>query len=139
MTTPDPTLAYVAAPTRPKLSVLAVVSFALGAFFMLGLALFRIANPIIANLQTNLHSTVIVLGICGLLTVLPVLVVVVLGHLAIAATAPGKQRRGRGFAGAGISLGYALLLTYLVTLIAAAIATVGPHSTDFVSNFFYWV
>jgi hypothetical protein len=114
------------------------MSFALGVFFMLGLAAFRLANPIVSLNVGPATGIIDALGAFGLFTIVLVAIVVVLGHVGLAATR-GGARRGRSLAVAGTTLGYALVLVYVTTVISAAIASSYPDSGTFLQNVFYWV
>jgi heme/copper-type cytochrome/quinol oxidase subunit 3 len=120
------------------MSIPAVASFALGIVFMLGLGLFRVANPIVTQNVGRSTGVIDALGAFGLFTIVLVAIVVVLGHLGLAATRSGG-RRGRAIAAAGTTLGYVLVFVYVTTFISAAIATSFPDNGTFVQNFFYWV
>jgi hypothetical protein len=130
--------AYTAAGARPGLSSAALASFILAAFFFLGLLLFRIID-VIFNFDGAVNdATITVFGYLGLATIVLVIVVVVLGHVGMAATRVGRKR-GRALAGGGLTLGYAMVAFYLVTLALAAIASSQPHSGTFIQNMLYWV
>ena len=116
----------------------AIASFALGIFFMLGLGLFRVANPIVTFSVDRSNGVIDVLGAFGLFTIVLVAIVVALGHVGLAATHTGA-RRGQGIAVAGMTLGYALVLIYVTTLVSAAIASSFNGNGTFVQNVFYWV
>jgi len=120
------------------ISIAAVASFALGIFFMLGLGLFRVANPIVTMKVNRASGVIDALGAFGLFTIVLVAIVVVLGHVGLASTRSGA-RRGRAVAAAGTTLGYVLVFVYLTTIISAAIATSFPDNGTFVQNVFYWV
>ncbi len=105
---------------------------------MVGLGLFRVANPLVTMKVDRGSGVIDALGWFGLFTIVLVAIVVVLGHVGLAATRSGG-RRGRTFAAAGTTLGYVLVFVYVTTFISAAIATSFPDNGTFVQNFFYWV
>jgi hypothetical protein len=149
MTTPPPTAVppttisaepYVPgeSPSSQHRSVAAIASFALGIFFMLGLGIFRVANPIVTVTVDRSTGVIDALGAFGLFTIVLVAIVVVLGHIGLSATRTGA-RRGRGIAAAGTTLGYVLVFVYVTTLISAAIFSSFDGNGTFLQNVFYWV
>ena len=122
---PNPYAAAPAAASPAGRSTLAMVSLVIGALSLLALLIVKViaATPLIPSDQPG----AVVIGMLGLLAILPIGLAVVLGHVAAARA----RRLGAGalIAGAALALGYAQLVLYFGRLITAAVA-VSTYPTD---------
>jgi hypothetical protein len=108
------------AATPAPLSIAAIVSLA-GAivllFFHMSVRLYVVLS---ASWNTNFDWGFIV-GLLGLLSILPIVSGIVFGHLGVIATR-GGAKRGRVAAIAGVSVGYVLFVLYCNRLIVVLLA-----------------
>lgn len=80
----------------------------------------------------------VLFGVLGLLSFLPIVAVIVAGHVGFLATRAGRKR-GRTLATIGLTLGYVLLVLYFNRLLVVII--VAWQSGDWgnlVTSFFWW-
>jgi len=123
---------------KPRLSGLALASLIIGAFELTSLLIVRIVASIASQAEDVAPALALTFGIFGLVSLLPTLAAIVLGHVAIVQTMRGR-RRGLARAALGTGLGYVNLLFWgnrvLIAIIAAA--QVGDVS-QFVPNNFWW-
>ncbi len=123
---------------KPPLSGLALASLIIGAVELFLLLIVRIVASIASQANDGAPTLSLTLGILGLVSVLPTIAAIVLGHIAIVQTVRGR-RRGLALASLGTGLGYVNLLFWgnrvLIAIIAAA--QVGDVS-QFVPNNFWW-
>ena len=134
---PQPISAADVSP-RNALALSGVVSL-FGALILVFLHMtVRLYSAISSNWNTNFDWYALVGGL-GLLSVVPILSGVLLGHVGVLATRPGKKR-GRGMAAAGLALGYVLFVLYLnrVLIIIVTISTQGLQWTEFPRYFLWW-
>lgn len=80
-----------------------------------------------------------VLGVIGLLSIVPIVLNTALGHVGMAATKAGRKS-GRALAVAGLTLGYVLLVLYGNRLIVVLVAMASQQTgwDQFVPNFYWW-
>jgi hypothetical protein len=137
--TPNPyPAAPVAAPAAGGSST-GMISLAIGALSLLALVIVKIiaATPLVPSDQ----PAALVIGILGLLAIVPIGLAIVLGHVALARA----KRSGVGalIAGAALALGYAQLVLYIGRLLTAAVAaSTFPSDSggfvDFIVNLYLW-
>ena len=141
--TPQPYSEGVAAPfvapQRTPRSMLSVVAIIVAALTFLALVISKVLSAVTLDLDDTVY---VVLGVLGLATILPILIVVVLGHMALAATSGGRKS-GRASAGAALAIGYVLLVLFVVRLInVATYLSTNSISVDdqfgFFRQIFYW-
>jgi hypothetical protein len=123
---------------RPALSGLALASFIIGAAELFLLLVVRIVASVASQAKDGAPTLALTLGIFGLVSLLPTVAAIVLGHIAVVQTVRGR-RRGVGVAFLGLGLGYINLLFWgnrvLVAIIAA---TYAGGVAQFVPNVFWW-
>ena len=134
--TPQPP--YVAVPRTPR-SVSSVVAIVLAVVTFVALVISKILSAMSLELDDTGY---VVLGFLGLATIVPIIVVIVFGHVGRAATRTGLKL-GLGTATAALAMGYVLLVLYLVRLINVATYTSinsvsGDDFFGFVRQIFYW-
>jgi len=122
-----------------KRSVASLLALILAVGGLLSLAITKV---VVAFYSVNDDSVVLVLGSLGLATIVPIVIVVVVGHLALGVTTK-KGLRGRATAGVALGIGYSLLLFWIVRLInSATVVLSGDYGSDalvtLVRNIFYW-
>ena len=123
---------------RPGLSIIAILSLAGGAVLLAMHMTVRLFGAFTWDTDRGGFDPGVVFGVAGLLSFLPIVVVIVLGHLAVLATRPG-QKRGRTLAIIGLTLGYVLFVLYLNRLIVVLlVATQSGDWGSLVANFFWW-
>ena len=108
--------------SAPKggVSIAAIISL-LGAIVLLVLHM-SVRLLVVVSAQWNTDfDWAFVLGLLGLLSVVPILSGIVFGHVGVFATKDGKKR-GRVAAVAGVSIGYVLLVLYVNRLIVVLLA-----------------
>jgi hypothetical protein len=145
--TPAPTPAYAAPQqvvARRPAPVMAILALALGALLVVLYLIVKLVGAVLTNDDTAfdtgspIYDLTTVLGILGILAILPAAVVVVLGHIGVRRRADGTYS-GRLVAAAALAVGYLLVLMWgnrlLVTFLVASSA--GDFST-FVTNNFWW-
>ena len=80
----------------------------------------------------------VLFGVLGLLSFVPIVGVLVAGHVGFLATRPGRKR-GRTLATVGLTLGYVLFVLYFNRLIVVLLVASQSSEWDrLVSNFFWW-
>ena len=146
---PHATAPYVASPQTPQtaavggkapLSLAAVISLVGGLLLLVIHLGVRTAGPMFVTLDgsTPFETPIFVLGVLGLASIVPILSGIVLGHIGVGATKPGGKR-GRGIAGAGLGINYALLGLYFNRLLLVSITAMQQDAwAFFVNNFFWW-
>jgi hypothetical protein len=132
--------AIVPPPPRRPSSALAIISLVLAALLTLLYLIVKLIavslNPDFGSDTTNAASSV--LGVFGLLALLPALAVVVMGHLALRRR-PDGATPGRALAGAALGLGYFHVLMWgNRVLLALVIATQAGDFSTFVADVFWW-
>jgi len=123
---------------RPGLSIAAIVSLAGGAVLLALHMTVRLFGAFSWDIEGGGFDPGLIFGVLGLLSFVPIVVVIVLGHLAFVATRPGRKG-GRTLAVVGLTLGYVLFVLYLNRLIVVLL--VASQSGDWgglVTNFFWW-
>ncbi|WP_382305723.1 hypothetical protein [Herbiconiux sp. UC225_62] len=119
-----------------KRPVTGIISLVLGAVVFGGTLIAKLAAAAVTDTPEGVISS---LGVAAFFSLLLIVPAVVLGHLAVAATAKGA-RVGRGMAVGALVLAYVDLVLFLVRLLAAAIATaVLGDPSAFFYNVFFWV
>ncbi|MEO5920728.1 MAG: DUF4190 domain-containing protein [Pseudolysinimonas sp.] len=146
-TTPAPAAPGPAAPepyagtpaTRTPMSVLAVVAFALVVLqSVLYFTTKTIGAAITGSDPVDTEGFAAVMGVLGILSLLPPAAAVVLGHIAIRQTRDGK-RRGRILAVAAVALGYLHIAMWANRIVVAIIASIAFDDTaQIVPNIFWW-
>lgn len=151
MTTPDasaptesaPATPVAAAPAAPRRASAApaMIAFALA---LLLTVLYLIVKVLATSLNYQeltdpLQAVVTTFGVLGLISLFPILLVIVLGHIgARAAGNPG--RRGRILAGFALGIGYLQLLMWGNRLLVATIAAASLEDPQqFIPGIFWWV
>lgn len=132
--------AIVPPPPRRPFSALATIALVLAALLTLLYLIVKLVavsiNPDFGSDTSNAVSSV--LGVFGLLAILPALAVVVMGHLALRRRRDGETP-GRVLAGAALGLGYFHVLMWgNRVLLALVIATQSGDFSTFVSDVFWW-
>ena len=124
--------------TRTPASVFAIVAFAI---VVLQSVLYFTTKTIAAAITAGDSDTegfATVMGVLGILSLLPPVAAVVLGHLAIRQTRDGK-RRGRVLAVAAVALGYLHIAMWANRILVAIIASIAFNdTTQIVPNIFWW-
>jgi uncharacterized membrane protein YhaH (DUF805 family) len=131
---------YAGSPAaRVPVSMLAVVAFALVVVqTVLYFTTKTIGAAITASDSDGIQGFTMVMGVLGILSLLPPAAAVVLGHLAIRRTRDG-QRRGRVLAIAAVALGYLHVAMWANRILVAVIASVVLEDTaQIVPNIFWW-
>jgi hypothetical protein len=127
------------APAKAPVSVLAIISFALAVFTSVGYMTAKTLVPIFdgPSFERQVNAIAAVFGVLGIVSVVPIAISILLGHLGIHGGA-GK-RRGRALGIAGLSIGYLLLALYFNRIIVSVIAVISyPHGANFLENNFFW-
>lgn len=136
-TTPAPSEPQTSA-TRTPASVFAIVAFAI---VVLQSVLYFTTKTIAAAITAGDSDTegfATVMGVLGILSLLPPVAAVVLGHLAIRQTRDGS-RRGRVLAVAAVALGYLHIAMWANRILVAIIASIAFNdTTQIVPNIFWW-
>ena len=83
-------------------------------------------------LLDQVFDAISVLGMVAVAGIVPIAVVVICGHLALARS----RGRGRARAGAALAIGYVLLAHWLVRVVAAGLT--GSDDIGFFEQFFWW-
>ncbi len=123
---------------RPGVSILAIASLVVGAIIAFLHLTVRLLDAALGSDPTVYRGPFpVVMGILGLLSLIPIAAGIVLGHLALVRTRNGA-RRGRPIAWIGTVIGYALLVLYFNRIIVTIIATVVLKDGKFVQDFFWW-
>lgn len=131
-----------AAPAAPRRAsaVPSVIAFGLGLLLTVLYLVVKLLSVSLnfQELNDGLQVVVTTLGVLGLVSLLPILLVVALGHVgARAAGNPG--RRGRILAGFALGLGYFHLLMWGNRLLVAAIAAASLEDPQqFIPGIFWW-
>jgi hypothetical protein len=140
-TTPAPESVPPASPrpARTPLSVFAVVAFAI---VVLQSVLYFTTKTIGAAMTgsdpADTQGFATVMGVLGILSLLPPVAAVVLGHMAIRQTRNG-QRRGRVLAIAAVAIGYLHIAMWANRILVAIIASTALNDTaQIVPNIFWW-
>ena len=122
-----------------RLSISAISSLAVGAVVLALHLTVRLFSGFAWNGMNNGgFDPGVILGVLGLLSILPILGAIALGHVGFLATRPGGKR-GRTRAVIGLTLGYVLFVLYLNRLGVDLIwATQTGQWGDLVTNFFWW-
>ena len=125
-------------PAPSGLSIAAVLSFVGGAILLALHMTVRLFGAFNWETDSEGADPGLIFGVLGLLSFVPILLEIVLGHLGFIATRPGRKR-GRTLAVAGLTMGYVLFVLYLNRLIVVLIVAVQSGEWDrFVPNFFWW-
>jgi hypothetical protein len=136
-TTPAPSEPGPAA-SRTSSSVFAIVAFAI---VVLQSVLYFTTKTIAASITASDADTqgfATIMGVLGILSLLPPVAAVVLGHLAIRQTRDGN-RRGRVLAVAAVALGYLHIAMWANRILVAIIASIAFNDTaQIVPNIFWW-
>jgi hypothetical protein len=136
-TTPAPSEPGPAA-TRTPASVFAIVAFAI---VVLQSVLYFTTKTIAASItasETDTQGFATIMGVLGILSLLPPVAAVVLGHIAIRQTRDGN-RRGRVLAIAAVALGYLHIAMWANRILVAIIASIAFNDTaQIVPNIFWW-
>jgi hypothetical protein len=136
---PEPPLALTPPGSRPRVSVLSVVGFILGVLMMIDLLAVKTLVPIFDS-RSFVHQIVVianVFGVLNLLSLIPIGLGIVFGHVGVAETAKG--RRGRALAVASLVLGYVLVALYVNRVLVSLIAlSAFPGGGTFLQNNFFW-
>ena len=118
--------------------MIAILSLAGGAVLLALHMTVRLFGAFSWDAGDNGFDPGVVFGVLGLLSFLPIVVVIVLGHVAFLGTRPGRKR-GRTLAVIGLTLGYVLFVLYLNRLIVVLlVATQSGDWGSLVANFFWW-
>jgi DMSO/TMAO reductase YedYZ heme-binding membrane subunit len=140
-TTPAPESAPPAStlPPRTPLSVLAIVAFAIVVVQSILYFTTKTIGAAITNADgADTERFATVMGVLGILSLLPPVAAVVLGHMAIRQTRNG-QRRGRILAIAAVALGYLHIAMWANRILVAIIASTALNDTaQIVPNIFWW-
>ncbi|MBN9607585.1 MAG: hypothetical protein J0G30_13345 [Actinomycetales bacterium] len=90
------------------------------------------------NYVDDFDAPALVLGVLGLVAVLPVVAVIVLGHLGAAFSR--RSHRGGVVSGMALGVGYVMLLMWGNRIVSAVIAAAGfGDPGHFVHDIFWWV
>ncbi|MEO6114883.1 MAG: DUF4190 domain-containing protein [Pseudolysinimonas sp.] len=120
------------------MSGLALASLIIGGVEVVLLLIIRIVASLASQANDGAPALSLPLGILGLVSLLPTVAAIVLGHIAIVQTARGR-RRGAGPAWLGTGLGYVNLLFWgNRVLIAIVVAAQAGDVAQFVPNIFWW-
>ena len=123
---------------RPGLSISAILSLAGGAVLLALHMTVRLFGAFSWDIEGGGFDPGVVFGVLGLLSFVPIVVVIVLGHLGFVATRSGRKR-GRTLAVIGLTLGFVLFVLYLNRLIVVLlVATQSGDWSSLVANFFWW-
>ena len=123
---------------KPPQSGMALASLIIGAFELFALLVVRVAASIASQANDGAPALALTLGIFGLVSLLPTVAAIVLGHVAIVQTLRGR-RRGLGLASLGTGLGYVNLLFWGNRVLIAIIAAVQAGGlSQFVPDNFWW-
>ena len=138
-TPPEPMLSASTPAARAPVSVLAIVAFAIVVLqSILYFTTKTIGAAITAGDAGDSQTFTVVMGVLGILSLLPPVAAVVLGHIAIRQTRDGK-RRGRVLAIAAVALGYLHIAMWANRILVAIIASVALDDTaQIVPNIFWW-
>ena len=123
---------------RPGLSIAAIISLVGGAVLLALHMTVRLFGAFSWDIEGGGFDPGVIFGVLGLLSFLPIVLVIVLGHLSFVATRPGRKG-GRTLSVIGLTLGYVLFVLYLNRLIVVIL--VASQSGDWgglVTNFFWW-
>jgi len=135
---PEPASIAPAAPTRAPLSVLAVLAFAIVVLQSVLYFTTKTIGAAITASDADLEGFTNVMGVLGILSLLPPIAAVVLGHIAVRQTRDGK-RRGRVLAIAAVALGYLHIAMWANRILVAVIAAVAfDDTTQILPNIFWW-
>ncbi|HEY5231300.1 MAG TPA: hypothetical protein VIJ11_10485 [Galbitalea sp.] len=141
MTAPD--APYAPAPVPPiakaPVSVLAIVGAIVAVLMVIGLLTVKTLVPIFdsKSFEGQVEAIATAFGVIELLSILPIALSVVFGHVGMRATSKGK--RGRALAITSVALGYVLIAFYLNRVLIALIAlSTFPGGGTFVQNNFFW-
>lgn len=126
-------------PTTDRFSISAISALALGAVvFALHLAVRLYSGFAWNGMNNDGFDPGVFLGVFGLLSLLPILIAIALGHVGFVATRPAGKR-GRTIAVIGLTLAYVLFVLYLNRLgVDILWASQTGDWGDFVTNFFWW-
>jgi hypothetical protein len=141
-TVPAPAFAPAVVPPPPRRpsATLAIIALVVAASLTL---LYLIVKLVAVSINPDFDSDstraiASVLGVLGLLTILPALAVVVMGHLALRRRRDGATP-GRALAGVALGLGYFHMLMWgNRVLLALVIATQSGDFSTFVADVFWW-
>jgi hypothetical protein len=120
----------------------AIGSVFIGAILWMLLIIVKLLGVSLGQVNSDLTTLDIVIGVMGLITFIPALIAVILGHAGLINAK--KRRGGRATAGVGLALGYTQLVLWLTRIFVAVIAlnTYPDSSVDplqqFLSNIFFW-
>jgi hypothetical protein len=139
--TDAPTITPPATPApaaRAGVSIFAIISLVIGAVLAILHMTIRLLDAALGS-DPGIYKGAfpLVMGILGLLSILPIAAGIVLGHLGLVQTRSGA-RRGRGVAWIGTVIGYALLVLWFNRIIVTIIATIVLKDGKFVQDFFWW-
>jgi hypothetical protein len=136
--------AAVASDVKPKrVNGPAIGSAVIGILLLSLFLLVKLLAVSFSGSDVDFTTPSIVLGVLGLIAVLPAIIGIVLGHVALA-TSKKYGGRGRATAGIGLALGYTQLVLWLLRIVLAIVASnVFPDGNKdplelFVTNIFYW-
>jgi hypothetical protein len=136
---PVPETPPVSAPARTAVSIAAIVSLGGGLLLLVLHMTVRIVMAIPALTWQANPGISFVVGLLGLLSIIPIVSGVALGHVGLVATSAGKAARGRAIAVAGLVTNYLLLVLFLNRLIVVAVVlATGNGSSSFIENFAYY-
>lgn len=150
MTAPEPLAPPVTPPIvtpvaqRPRSSVggvLVLVGAALITFLYFAVKLFAAAlnaDPDAFDPTTPSGVVATLFGVLGLLAIIPVVLVIVFGHLVVRPRRDGSTA-GRIPAAIGLGAGYVHLVAWLTRLLVALVLVAqGGDVSVFISNIFWW-
>jgi len=122
----------------PRWSVTAVVAFALATAATVALLTLKTAATVLSTSGDDQTPTAIVFGSLLLLGIVPNILTIVVGHVALFQIG-SSGARGRAVAGVAIGVGYFHLLLWVIRVIAAGMvfATTGDPA-QFVPDVFWW-
>jgi hypothetical protein len=138
-TTPAASEPAAYAGARTPVSILAVVAFAIVVLqSILYFTTKTIGAAITASDSDDIEGFTMFMGVLGILSLLPPVAAVVLGHLAIRQTRDGA-RRGRILAIAAVALGYLHIAMWANRILVAIIASLAlDDAAGIVPNIFWW-
>jgi hypothetical protein len=126
------------APAPTRLSISAILALAGGAVLLALHMTVRLFGAFSWDIEGGGFDPGILFGVLGLLSFVPIVGVIVAGHLGFLATRPGRKR-GRTLATIGLTLGYVLFVLYFNRLIVVLlVATQSGDWGSLVTNFFWW-
>jgi hypothetical protein len=123
---------------KAPISIAAWLSAAGGALLLVLHMTVRLLSVVSNSWSASLDLS-FVFGLLGLLSIVPITVELIVGHLAMAATRPGSKK-GRIAAVVGLVVGYVLLVLYFnrLLLVILALTTGAGDWSNFVQYFYYF-